>query len=421
MYKMDKEDRASWTLFIVCFIVYTIISMTKNAYSASIAAIIDEGIFNKSQAGIINSGFYLFYGGAQLLGVKLVDKTSPMILIGISLIGSAITSILMAYCHSFIAMLIIWSLCGLFQFAIWPAVIRILAEYLIPPHRKQAMSYIAFAYCIGMLANYAGASLILNFFNWRTLFLINTVILAVSFIVWTLVSAKTSKTLEEANATYKALRYSEPTDKGNANKPVNVNFFKLMLTSGLFFIMVPAFVRCTLDLGVKSWVPTMIMENYGVSASFATILTTILIITNLFGVFITNFLYPKRVPNAVAALGVIFTASLLPTILLLFVGKIPVAFIVLFLIITTTLMYAGNQILTVIIPSFFSKYNRTGGVAGILNAIASFGAVIASFAFGCLAENYGWNTTITSWIILNAIAMLFCFIAISIWRKFTEK
>jgi len=37
-----------------------------------------------------------------------------------------------------------------------------------------------------------------------------------------------------------------------------------------------------LDAGVKSWVPTMIMENYGVSASFATVLTTILVVVNFY-------------------------------------------------------------------------------------------------------------------------------------------
>ena len=38
MLKMYRENRASLTLFLSCFIVYVLISMTKNAYSAAMAA-----------------------------------------------------------------------------------------------------------------------------------------------------------------------------------------------------------------------------------------------------------------------------------------------------------------------------------------------------------------------------------------------
>ena len=72
----DREDKASWGLFLLCFMVYVFISMSKSAYSASMAAIIADGVFEKSYAGLINSGFYLLYGGAQLLCGKLMDKSS---------------------------------------------------------------------------------------------------------------------------------------------------------------------------------------------------------------------------------------------------------------------------------------------------------------------------------------------------------
>jgi hypothetical protein len=37
-----------------------------------------------------------------------------------------------------------------------------------------------------------------------------------------------------------------------------------MALSGLFLLLVPNFVRGALDIGLKSWVPTMIMENYSI-------------------------------------------------------------------------------------------------------------------------------------------------------------
>ena len=165
-----KKEKASRMLFLVCWIVYAIVCMTKNAYSASMVSIIGEGFLTKSLAGTINASYYVFYGGAQLVFVKLVDKISPVKLINMSLIGAVISMCGFAVADNFYVMLVLWSLTGLLQFAIWPAVIRIMSEYLVPEHRGKAMIYIAFAYCTGMLANYGAAAVILKFSNWRMIF-----------------------------------------------------------------------------------------------------------------------------------------------------------------------------------------------------------------------------------------------------------
>lgn len=421
MFKMDKEDKASWTLFLSCFIVYVLISMTKNAYSAAMAAILSEGLFTKSQAGFINSGFYLMYGLAQLLGVRLVDRVSPITLISIAIGGTAVACVGMGLSNCFVSMLIIWSACGLAQFAIWPAVLRVLAEYLLPPHRQRAMVYIAFAYCTGCLINYAGAALVLKLYTWQALFFVNSCILVVAFVVWNILATRTSKVLNEANATYK-IRANNTSDTEKADqRKSSVSFGKLISVSGLLFLFVPVFCRTALDSGLKSWVPTMIMENYGVSASFATVLTTILVVVNLAGVFLLNFLYPKRIKNAVTVYMLFYLLALPFTVLLVFTGKLHVAFIVLFLIVITTIMYGGNQLGTVIIPAVFSKYNCAGGVASLINAIASFGIVITSFGYGVLTDKFGWGGTITAWIIVDILGALFCLIAMPKWNKFTKE
>lgn len=416
---VDNEDRASWGLFFLCFFVYVVISMAKSAYSASMAAIISEGFFTKSYAGIINSAFYLFYGGAQLLGGKVMDKSSPAKLITVALLGSVISVFLMGFSKNFISMLLFWSLSGLSQFAIWPAVLRIMAEYMLPMHRQKAMVYISFGYCIGMLFNYLMAAVFLKYLDWQMLFFVEGIILGLTFLIWILFSGNMMKTLKEANATYKKRKYE--SQESLPDEIENISITKLMFISGAGLLLVPAFIRSCLDYGIKAWVPTMIMESYGVSASFATTLTIILLVVNLSGIFITDYLYPKYIKNAAAIFGVCFLVSLPFTALLLFTGKISVWLIVLMLIVVTTMMYGGNRIVTVIIPSFYTKYGKVGSMAGILNAIASFGILVSTYGFGVLAEKMGWSSTIISWIIIAAVALIFCVAAVPIWRKFTNE
>jgi len=101
MLKIKSKENASIILFILCWVVYSIISMTKTAFSSSISSIVADGILTNSDAGIISAAYYIFYGGAQLLLVKLVDKVSPFKFISISLLGSVISMTGFALTDSF--------------------------------------------------------------------------------------------------------------------------------------------------------------------------------------------------------------------------------------------------------------------------------------------------------------------------------
>lgn len=421
MKKLSKEEKTSWILFITAWVIYAVVSMTKSAYAATMASIIGEGLFDKTAAGTVNASFYLFYGSAQLLGVKVVDKVSPVKLVSMTLIGTLVSIVGMAVSKSFLMMLIFWSFCGLVQFAIWPAILRIIAEYLDPSQKSKAMVYIAFSYCTGMLANYLIASVVLGIAEWRMLFWVFAIILALSIALWLSVTTRTKSTYTELLKLNKLAREKGNDLKQNEKAQGSIGFFRLAAISGILILLVPSLIRTAMDAGLKSWVPTMITENYDVSASFASMLTSILVFVNLGGVYIANWIYPKRTKNAVWAFGMCFLISMPFTIMLLMTGKIPVGLVVFLLTAITTMMYAGHQLINVIIPTYFTRYNRTGSIAALLNALASFGAVAANIGFGYLAENFGWIATITAWIILAAVSFATCAIASPVWKKFTNR
>jgi|GEM_PF-1202202 len=413
MHNMKKEEKASYTLFIACWVVYALISMTKSTYSASIAAIIHDGLFSKSMAGIINAGFYLFYGAAQIFGARCIDRISPVFFINAALIGTTVSLFAMPLFSSFAAMLIFWSFAGLMQFAIWPATLRIIAEYLLPSHKSRAMVFIAFSYCSGSIVSYLVASAVLKIANWKVLFIFTALLLFAAFVLWGIFAKKSMNILESFK--------EKVSEKKNAPSVSNKDTWRIVFISGVVFLLVATFIRTMLDAGLKSWVPTMITENYDVSASFASMLTTILVLVNISGVFIVNKLYPLHISNPVTAFALCFVAALPLTMLLLLTGKVHVAVIVFLLTAITTLMYSGHQLINVIIPAQFSHIHMSGSVAAILNAVASFGAVVASFGFGYLADNFGWGVTIASWSVLAFIAAVFCSFAIKLWDKFVKK
>ena len=410
--------KSSLTMLWLCFAGYAVISMSKTAFTSSMAAIINDGIFTNSQAGIISACFYFLYGLAQLFCSKIIDNVSPVFMLAFAFGSAALSSIGMAVANNFILMLIIWSLCGLLQFATWPCIIKILSDYLLEEHKHKAMTVIAFAYCLGNLFNYITASVILNFTSWRIIFVLNGLILGIFLLIWLLRGVSSSNALISAKF--------DQANKNHKNNllnpdPTNISYTKLLVKSGMLLILIPAFIRCTLDLGIKSWAPTIMVQNYGISPSFATSLTTVLMVINLSGVFLANYIYPKFFKNAISAINFCFIISLPITLVMLLIGKIPLWAVVLLLILVTTIMYCGNQLFNVVLPLFFTKYNRSGSIAGILNSAASFGAVASNFGYGFLADKFGWTGTIASWSIMGVVSIIFCILSIPLWQRFTKR
>lgn len=410
--RFTEEEKASWKLFICAWIVYAMVSMVKNVYSSAIGSITAEGLFDKSLIGTINAGFYLFYGSAQLVGMKLLDKLSPTKLVTFSLAGTFIACVGMVFARSFVPMLILWSFCGLVQFSIWPAILRVVSEYMLTEHQSRAKVYISFSYCAGMFITYFIAAIVLKISTWPMLFVVAAVIMALCIAGWMRTVGQTEKILAKQNTTTATQSPVQKNDMG---------FMKIMLISGIVFLFFANFARSSLDLGVKSWVPTMMMELYGISDSFASVLTTVLVFINLGGIFIAGWIFPHLTKNLAWGYGLTFFFSLPFTILLLFTGKIHIALVVLFLTVVTTMMYSGHQFINVLIPSYFAKHGKAGSMAAAINSVACFGIMVSNIGFGYMAENFGWTATIWSWVILSAVGIVSCGLAAPFWKKFTKE
>ena len=66
--KYVADHRYSGLLFVLVFMMYSLVYMTKNCYSAAMASIVDAGIMTKSQTGLIAACFYLVYAPFQIIG-----------------------------------------------------------------------------------------------------------------------------------------------------------------------------------------------------------------------------------------------------------------------------------------------------------------------------------------------------------------
>lgn len=91
--KYMENEHLSLMLFMVVAVIYCLIYMTKNCFSAAMVLLVSDGVLTKTQTGNISAMFYLIYAPFQIVGGLAADRFSPYKLIAIGLLGAAISNI----------------------------------------------------------------------------------------------------------------------------------------------------------------------------------------------------------------------------------------------------------------------------------------------------------------------------------------
>ena len=407
-----ESKKISRLVFVACFAAYAASYVGRINYSAALPAIIGSGLFTKSQAGIIGSAFFFVYGAFQIINGILGDRLSPfkMVIFGTGV--STLANILMTFCTSNIAMALVWGFNGFALSFLWAAILKILANLINDDMRDKACLNICATLPVGTILAYLLASLSIKFFDWKFVFYIPAIILAVVCVFFTVTYRKakshiTMRTVEIKNAM--------PEVKASSS----VKLLPLLAAAGIFLLLPADVIHGAIKEGITTWVPTMITEVYETEPSFSVFLSIVLPIFNITGVYIITPIYKKIFKeNEIKTAWVILLFALIPLCALIFLKKLPVVLSVALLAIITTAMHTYNYMIITLVPLRFSSQGKTATVTGIMNATAYVGCALASYGFGVISDRIGWTGSIIVWIALDAAAMLVTLIATRGWTRY---
>lgn len=412
--KVLYDRRKSIYLFILLFITYAIIYMTKNCYSAAMASIVQAGIMTKSDTGLIASMFYATYAPFQIIGGIAVDKYSPYKLIFIGLLGAGIANLLIYLAEGYIWMLIIWTLNGVVQFGVWPGIFKIVTTELMPEHRSNAILFINMSVTAGLVLSYVCAAFISN---WKNNFLFSAVMLfalsAVFLIIYKVLSRFMTEDVSESK-----LKPQE-SDAVPPQKTAARDKIAVMVKAGIPFILIISLIHSLLNLGIKALAPVMLMESYAsIDASLANILNILLIIAGPVGLFASHA--PCfRFASPTKSMSIMLVLLLPGVAVIAFIGKISAVFI----IAAMTLVMIITGAMTVLffeIARGFVKYDCVGTLTGTINGMGAVGILLANYVFSRLAELRGWQFTALVWLALSAFALLLSLASIPFWSRFKK-
>ena len=413
MNKYLDNKRTSLILLLVCFATYTIIGFTRNAYTAAIAGIIEEGYFTKFDAGTIASSFNITYCISQIIGSYFVDKVSPFKIILIGVVATLFANIAMSLYPTYTVIFISRAVCGIAQFGIWPALLKIVTQYTHEDYRRKWLYIMPLGITSGSVISYLAAGMV---GNWRSMFVLSYVFTAICMVAFMAAAAYTNK-----KATGISPDKQSQNSKTSSSEGKQLNSFKLFATSGMLFMFVPVIMKSLIGTGISSWMPTLIMESYNVSSGISNTMTAISTCANFAAVLWVVLLYPKAFKLQTTAVGM-FNLFMVPLLIVsCSIGKIPLMLIVVLITLTNTFINSIHQFFTVEMPSVYTKYNKSGMIAGIINAIGTFAGILGNIIYGYMAEKFDWNIIIASWAIMAFLAMAFSFVATPSWKKFIKK
>lgn len=114
---------------ISMIIGYATFYLTRKSFNFVMPVMQTELHLDKSDIGWIATLFYLTYGLSKFLSGIFYDKTGYRWFMGVGLIMTGVMNIIFAFCLSFPALIIVWTLNGFFQGWGWPPCARLLTHW----------------------------------------------------------------------------------------------------------------------------------------------------------------------------------------------------------------------------------------------------------------------------------------------------
>ncbi len=405
-----SNKMVSRRFFWFIWVLYTLVYMTKNCFSAAMASIVFEGVMTKSQTGLIIAAFYLVYAPLQIFGGVFADKFDPEKLIGISLLGSACANLIIFLNQNYYVVLIVWTLNAVVQFALWPSVFKIISSQLFSGDRKNSVYYISFSSTAGLLVAYLVAAVVPN---WTYNFMISAIVLFALAIALFFATKLIGFYAEADEPIVLAKEQSESQS--------NISPLKLFLVSGFFILVVASFIRMVVGNSITTLASTMLMETYdNVSPSIGNLLNMLIIATGLIGTILTKtLLYPRIIKSASTGVLIMLSVTLCCCILLNFIDHLSIISTILIMCLLS-IAVASVTLFTSYCTLRFAKFGKSGVAAGVVNAFNSLGVVVNSYGVTILAEAFNWNVVLQVFTLLIATAILLCFIFVPCWKRFKK-
>lgn len=411
-----EDKKKSIHFFWFMWAIYSVVSMTKNCFSAAIADIVAEGFMTKSQTELITSMFYIVYTPLQVLGGIVSDKFSPERMIKIGLIGGALANASIFLFNTFTddigviypAMMISWVFNAVVQFALWASIFKVVSSQCVRSDRARMIFLISFSPSMGFLLSYTLGAVLPD---WRMNFSISAISLLALAVILHIYDKRIEKYMKWDKMTVEV-----KTDKPESTKKIST--LKLFWSSGFILLLVVIFLRDSVTASVRRIASTMMVDEFSVDPSIGNLMSVLIVCASVIGIFFAReVLSHGLIKNFVV--GILTGLAITSAVCLLFISAPNIASSVIYMSIIAGVTTATG-LFTNSISSGFVRYGKNATAAGIANAAVSLG-FIAPFGAMLIQENFDWKTVRIAIAAAAILSVIIAAIVLPIYTRFKRR
>lgn len=399
---VDKRCKsAAW----LCTLLYFASYIMRINFAVVIVKVCSEMSMDKSELSVVLVGMTIAYGAGQIISGLLGDKVKPIDLLFYGVCLATACNVAMFFCHSVASMTIVWCINGLAHAFLWPPMVRLLASNFSDSEYLYSVVRVSWGSSIATILLYLVCPMLLYVMSWRYIILLCASFGVIAAIAWKLNASKIFDVVADCE------NGKNGEEEGRAIK------MPLAIYVPLILIMVGIVLQGVLRDGVTNWMPSYMMETFGMTEENSILTAVIPAVFSIVAFEVFGKLQQKLIKNEVLCACSIFgLAAASALVMYLISGGAAVSALLMGVIIGC--MHGVNLMLITVVPKRFVKYGKVSTVSGVLNACTYVGSSISTYGFAFLAENKGWGFTIGMWAIISAAGMAICLITSFLWKKY---
>ena len=413
--KSKITPHAKKIAYFLAAVYFTSYCMRVNL-AVMLVKICSEMQVEKSALAIVITGLTIAYGTGQVISGFLGDRLKPYHIIPTGIALAVLCNVGIFFASTIPAMTVIWSINGFAHALLWPPIVRLMSTYLSPEDYSFAAVRVNQGSSIATIALYLFCPLLLGFMEWRTIMLLCAAWGAVMTVLWFVLYPRVfNQTVEQE-------------DKNNSPAPIEKKEalpIPLYIFGAISLIMPGIMLQGMLRDGVTNWMPSFLLETFGLSEENSIVSTVILAIFTMISYSAFRALQKRFFRNEVACASAIFAGSAIVCAILFLVNTFApeVALVpsLILMALTVAAMHGINLMLISIVPRRFAVFGKVSTYSGILNASTYVGAALSTYGFAALAEAFDWNLTILTWVAISLVGSALCFFAARIWQKHLDE
>ncbi|REB08744.1 MFS transporter [Sporosarcina sp. BI001-red] len=416
---MKKLFKKTWAYrYVILFVVwllYIINYLDRFAVIVFMPYIQDDLNLSPEQAGLILSIFFIPYALSQVTSGFLADKFGPKKVMGVAITVFTVATALTGFVKGFGQMIALRLGLALGEGHHFPPGTKAISNWFPRKSRGSALSFFSTTYVVApAIAPILLTAASFYFFGgaWRPVFFLLVIPgLIGMFLLWYFVADTPEQMQKKGRVSQDEVDFiNDDVEEGAVEVDPRLKSPKIFLTDKVFYFGVFVCVfQVALSWGIASWLPTILVKQYGLDIKNMGILVALPYITGIISILLGGWLMDKFKSMKMVAL-------------IAYGGCIPIMFLF------STVEKGDNTMLVILLllAGFFVNLNYgpllaflqnrypkevAGSAVGTGNGIGQFGAFFAPFIAGYLVKvsatgEYDFSTVFLFFMIVAILAFI---------------